>query len=262
MGTGRIWWPYTTRERYKKSATNDAWSLTHRSVAKSNSNESPYLLANEWIGSQIANFLRLPSPPAALARNGTGQKGMFASLEFGGVDEEPDDVDPTACMQNHPNLCVGVLLFDILIANADRHRGNIRVDDPQSPTKIAIIDCDRALFGIWEKEGVARLTKLRNRLGITGGDVTGENRHCFLDLVKEWTYFQDWIDRIQSIPEWFVTDICNEVVGVPITRQEADAAIDFLVFRCKRLPELIWEYRHEFAITQPGLFNPFINNAS
>jgi hypothetical protein len=192
-GSGRKWWTYVTRQRYGRSATNDAWELTHRSIAKQNSPESPYLIANEWIASQIACFLRLPVPPAALTRVGTGRKGLFASLAFGGPDSEPDDVDPVACVRDLPNLCAGILFFDVLIANADRHIGNIRVDFPQAPRQIAIIDHDRALFGCWENEGAKRLSELRDRLGITGGSVTGQNRHCFLDLIKTDVHFPEWI---------------------------------------------------------------------
>lgn len=255
-GSGRKWWSYLTKSRYPRAATNDAWLLTHRSIAKQASDDSFYLLANEWISSQIATFLRLPVPPAALARGGVGHKGMFASLEFTGSDSEPDDVEPEACIRNHSNTCVGILLFDVVIANCDRHAGNIRVDVPSDPRQIAIIDHDRALFGTWETEGISRLTKLRDRLALSGGSVTGQNRHCFLDFFASWEHFEEWYSRIESIPDWFVQDVCNESLGLPLSRAEADAAADFLVYRKKNIRKLVWENRHEFrGIDQQELFN-------
>lgn len=183
---------------------------------------------------------------------------MFASLEFGGQDSEPDDADPEACVRELPSLCVGILLFDALIANCDRHVGNIRVDFPAAPRHIAIIDHDRALFGIWEQEGIKRLTDLRERLGITGGAVTGQNRHCFLDVIKSLEHFDEWYGRIKDIPDWFIRDVCNEATGLPITRAETDAAIDFLTYRKANLPKIVWSHRHEFkGISQQELFDRY-----
>jgi hypothetical protein len=182
---------------------------------------------------------------------------MFACLEFTSGDSEPDDVEPEACVCAQPNVCTGILLFDILIANSDRHRGNIRVDFPASPQRIEIIDHDRALFGHWENEGISRLKNLQNRLGITGGSATGENRHFFLDEIKNFDHFSEWYERIGSLPVWFLRDVCDEVIQLPISRPEIEAATEFLVHRKQSLSKIVWDHQHEFTRIPAELFDRF-----
>ena len=53
-----------------------------------------------------------------------------------------------------------------------------------------------------------------NRLGITAGSVTGENRHCLLDVVHTSEFMREWIGRISTIPKWFLEDACSHVRGI------------------------------------------------
>jgi hypothetical protein len=181
---------------------------------------------------------------------------MFASLEFGSPTAVPDDTDPIACVAHHADLCTGILLFDIWIANPDRHIGNLRVDDPVIPTTLDIFDHDHALFGVFEQEGTKRLAELSDRLGISGGSATGENRHCLLDALDTKQYMSSWIERIREVPDWYVADVCQEVVQVGATSDEAAHAVEFLLQRAENLNELIWNNRKEFAgVRDWGLFN-------
>ena len=258
MPGSRRWHGYVTRERYKRSATNDAWYLTHKSVAKENSDDSPYLVPNEWICSQLAQFLRLPVPPSALMRSGPTRKGMFASLEFGAKDSTPDDADIAACARQDAETCTGILLFDVLVANPDRHAKNLHVDDPAMPREITIFDHDRALFGIFAEEGIRRLTELRDRLGTSGGSQTGQNRNCLMDALTTTEHFAKWTARIRSVPPWLIANVCDEVVQCGITREEADAAVDFLAHRSQLLNDIVWEHREQLkGIKMWGLVRDF-----
>lgn len=60
---------------------------------------------------------------------------MFASLSFEG-DTRPADVKPERLWATKESLCVGIILFDVLIGNPDRHTGNIKVDNPAKPTRV------------------------------------------------------------------------------------------------------------------------------
>src|SRR4051812_34247422 len=125
----RLWFAFTARASHPSSGVNDAWILTSQSVARENSDNSPYLIPNEWISGRIAEFLCLPVPPFALMRRYPRHRGMFASLRFGIGDLPPDDFRPAVFARQHPRLTTGILLFDALIANEDRHAGNISVDN-------------------------------------------------------------------------------------------------------------------------------------
>lgn len=183
-GQHRMWFDFLSRSRWLREGVNDAWLLTHHSVAKVNSEDSPYLIPNEWICGRVASFLGLPIPPFALFRHGLKGKRHFASLRFGERDSTPDDTDPGVLVAKHPKLCSGIILFDVLVANGDRHVGNLKVDDPNNPRSVWVFDHERALLGSWKGEGVKRMSRLRDRLGMSGGSATEGSRHCLLDVIN------------------------------------------------------------------------------
>jgi hypothetical protein len=243
----RKWFDYDGRQQFSSQGVNDAWWLKHRSVGRENSFMSPYLLANEWICGNIAQCLRLPIPPFALMRSGPTAKGMFASLKYGSKKVTPDDANPDRCFRNLPRLCTGILLFDIFVANSDRHSGNIKVDVPFDPKVIDIFDHDRALFGALENDGVKRLQDLLDRLGVGKGSVSGGNRHCFIDVVDTTDHFHEWLERISLIPDYFIDDICADAKGIPVGKDEIEMATTFLKYRKKKLSEIIANNKAEFT---------------
>lgn len=172
----RVWYPYESREPYESEGVNEAWLVHHISVGKECSDESPYLIPNEWIAGNLAQSLRLPIPPFALTRNDPSHRGMFASLRSGAKqfhkqtrESTPKDMLPGPCVQNDPALCAGILHFDIYVANGDRNRSNLKVNDPLNPTEFNIFDHERALFFIEPKQGADRLNKMLSSLGVSRG---------------------------------------------------------------------------------------------
>ena len=243
----RLWFDFISRERWGAEGVNDAWLITHHSIARGNSDEiSPYLVPNEWICGRIASFLGLPVPPFALVKHGVKGKQLFASLKFGGHDALPSDTLPDVLFAKNSKLCSGILLFDILVANADRHAGNLQVDAPHNPREVWMFDHDRALFGCWKNGGRKRLESLRDRLGVSAGSVTGENRHCILDVINTAEHFPAWLDRIYNIPKDFIEDTCLHVVGLGIKKNFATAAVDFIDYRRQNLESIIRENINEF----------------
>ena len=99
------WFGFISKMNHMREGVNDAWILNTESVGRANSDDSSYLIPNEWICGNIAQFLRLPVPPFALMRKPAAGKGMFASLRFGVGDTPPDDVRPEVCVRKHPRLC-------------------------------------------------------------------------------------------------------------------------------------------------------------
>jgi hypothetical protein len=246
------WFAFVSRQP-RGGATNEAWDVTTISIGRENSATSPYLIPNEWICGNIANVLRLTLPPFALLRQTKYRKGMFGSLSFSG-ESTPSDARPEVCVRRWPDICTGILLFDILVANSDRHAGNLKVDDPYDPKEIHVFDHDRALFGIEANHGKARLWSLMKRLGVSGGSQSSGNAHCFLDLISTSAHFGPWLSRISQVPDFFVESICREVVGIGINAAAADAAIRFLNYRKRELARIILANKSEFpSINDWGL---------
>ncbi len=202
---------------------------------------TPYCVPNEYICAKIGSALGLPIPPFAITTAADSNvKVMFTSLDFNPGAVRLPPVDPQTCVEKLHSLCVGVVVFDIWIANEDRHDENLAVDKLGNPKSMRVFDHDQALFGGCNEIGIPRLVKLRDRLGITGSNVTGGNPHCLAPFFQSDLYFETWVDRVQSIPEWIIVEACRAMMRVALTKQEVDAAIDFLLYRRKIIHELVF----------------------
>jgi len=252
----RVWFPILSRADHTRPAggVNDSWWVRTESCAKANSDVSPYLIPNEWIAGRIAQFLCLPVPPFALVKT-SGGRGMFASLKFTAADAPPPDTNPTVLCRDMAIQATGILIFDVLIANCDRHRGNLSVDDPDKPTRIRIFDHDRALLGFFPGEGIQRLKEMQTRLGISAGSVSGGNRHILLDAITTTEHFWEWIGRIKRLPDWYIDDACRYCIGAGVTKRESTETAQFLKDRRDTIDDILIRNSAEFVgVTKRGLF--------
>ena len=208
---------------------------------------SPYCIANEFICGKIADYLALPIPPFAITYSPSIPGGtVFSSLNFNFDGRNLRPVLPETCVQNMPDVCAGIVLFDILVANCDRHDENLAVDDLQNPRGIQMFDHDVALFGCEKGGGIKRLNELQSRLGISGGSVSQGNRHVLLDHLTSTEHFGQWIDAIYGVPHSFVERMCKEATRFGITKAEADRATKFLNMRKADLRGIISRHGDEF----------------
>ncbi len=218
-------------------------------MGTSRDDDNPFLLANEIVASTIGQFLRLPIPPFALMRNGSEQ-ALFSSLHAQ-LEKRPDP-DPTQCVKFDEHLCTGVLVFDAFIGNTDRHAGNLLVDNPDRPSKIDLIDHDRSIFGhMPDDDGASfshetRLTDLSSKTGLLSEDWLSAKRHCFLDLITG-EHLGHWFDRIESIPEWWIDDVCGSIHGLNVGKSNTDGLSKFLKLRRHNLSELFAGIKDEFT---------------
>lgn len=225
-------------------------------VAKQNGGDAPYCMPNELICAEIGQFLRLPIPPFAIVSESDPKaEPWFASLDFnlGGGTLPP--IDPEQCMEMLPELSTGVLLFDILITNSDRHRGNLSMDTNATPAQMTVYDHSHAFLGREAGQAVSRLSHMQQRLGVTGPPgTTGGNRHCFLDLVTSTKYFDKWIDRIAKIPHFLIEEVCQEASNLGISTQEAEQAEQSLKYRRDNFIQIVSDHKADFSgMTQWGL---------
>lgn len=222
-----------------------------RAIAKQNVPEAPYCIANEYICGRIGRLLGLPVPPVGLmSAGGTIADVRFASLDFNFTGINLPPLTLAQCQNMAPRIKTGIILFDVFIANSDRHRGNL-AQDAANPANLAVFDHSHALLGTVAGEGRQRLIDMEDSLGITGGGVTGGNIQCLLRNLPTANFLQEWVHRIRWIPNYFIEDICREVVGMGVTQDESDAVADFLIRRKDYMVALLNDNQAQFhGITQ------------
>jgi hypothetical protein len=248
MGVGRGRYRIVYLGAALGSGVSDGRFVTVEAAAKTNTASAPYCVANEVLCGELGRFLGLPVPPGGVVYSPSGNHQLFyASLSFNLVGNALPPVNTTKCVKVLPELAAGLLLFDILIANADRHGKNFSVDYSVKPPMMNVFDHGHALFGKDAGQGVVRLERLRDRLAISAGSRTQGNRHCILDQLDTDAHFGRWLDRIRSVPDFVVEDLCEELPGLGCTDKEAAAAEDFLKHRRSNLEHIVEANRNQFT---------------
>lgn len=216
-------------------------------IVKENSAASPYCIPNEHICQRVAQALCLPVAAGTILGREWGRAPSYASLDFNHQLSSLPPVDTDECVSRLPGLSTGLLLFDILVANCDRHRKNFAVDFLRDPPAMHIFDHDLALFGYQEGAGSDRLTALRDALGISGGAYSRDgNRHCLLDKLTTDSHFAVWLERIRALPDYLLDAACEGAVGHGVVVEEARAASAFLKHRRDHLEGILKAHRDQF----------------
>ncbi|MDZ4659453.1 MAG: hypothetical protein SH868_17930 [Bythopirellula sp.] len=253
-----ISFPYKTKRKYSESDginADDSWYVECDAIAKSPSDVSPYLVANEWIAANIAWFLRLPIPPFTLMGEKRRDKLMFGSYRYDGDKKVLVPSDGSVLYQRFPDTCTGIVLFDILIANKDRNSRNIKVDKPDKPKRFYIIDHERSLFYLYPEDGANQLAAAEDRLGITDGTFSDDEFHCLIGELDSIDHVLRWIEKIQDLPDWFIDEICLTLPSFTINKAERTAVCAFLKRRRDKISELVFQNKERFPkIKQWQLF--------
>ncbi|ULH16023.1 hypothetical protein MF271_05150 [Deinococcus sp. KNUC1210] len=166
-------------------------------------------------------------------------------------------VIPTMLVQLFPEQAAGILIFDAFIENLDRHAGNLAID--MVSRELAVYDHSHALLGPLPGKGAQRLSDLNaaGSLGIHNyPEPAGHfgNRHCLLDEVSDASHLGAWLDKIEGIPDYFLTRLSDESVKLGLSPAERDALKRFLLQRKKNLRAMVQGQSKEFKkVTQWGL---------
>jgi hypothetical protein len=111
-------------------------------VAKKATPGEPYIVGNELVCNMLAKALLLPCPPGALLqKNGDV---YFCSLDFNSAGQALPPINASVVVGAHPELSWGVLLFDVLAMNGDRHPQNISYDSQSD--ELTIFDHSHAFM--------------------------------------------------------------------------------------------------------------------
>ena len=225
----------------------DSRYVSIQAVAKTNGPLAPYCIPNELICGEIGRFLGLPIPPGGVVRGqGKAEPLFFASLDFNLTGNILPPIDPAECVERLPELASGILLFDALVANCDRHSENLAMDTSTSPPLLNLFDHSHGMFGGREGMAAERLGRIHNSLALTPGEWTGVSRHCLLHAVRSDDHFGSWLDRIARLPDFFIENACRAAVNLGITSDDAKIAVDFLCHRRDQLPTIVSDSRSDF----------------
>jgi hypothetical protein len=243
---------------YAGSASNLS-PLTIYALGK-NSSDNPYCIANELVCTELARFLGLQHPVGAIMRSDRSEI-WFATLDFNVTGKRLPPIEPADVAERFSSLSAGIVLFDIFIANSDRHPHNITLDTSRFKARSAanvqrnstpiIFDNSHALFGHRRGLGIERLEGLKQRLGITGNALySGGIRHCLLDKLTSDAAMPQWIERIKAVPDFMIENLCKELMLHLHTHVQPDECAvlqDFLRLRRDTIGDIIAQHKEEFS---------------
>jgi len=199
-------------------------------VAKRDSKDAPYAVANEFICGRLGLLIGLPVPPGAVVVDDDGELA-YVSLRFGPRGEPPPPINPQKFVEDNPSTVAGVIAFDCWIRNPDRHQHNLAYVRGEPRIPVMVFDHSHALLGIQAGEAVQQLQETVDEPLISGI----LRRH-----VTSGREFGYWADRIRAVSSALIRDICRTVVHADgITADECTAAAEFLIRRKDRVLEMI-----------------------
>lgn len=209
-------------------------------IAKKATATEPYIVSNELICSQLAQAILLPCPPGAIMEH--GGESYFFSLNFNLAGAALPPIKPSEVCLALADVAWGIILFDILIMNADRHRENISYDKPSG--RAAIFDHSHALLGV-RGDIDARLRS---------GDASLQiGSHCLAQVIESESGREKWEARIAEIPNFFIDDVCQSATAVGLPAASADACATFLKRRRDDLSSLVDGCRNNFPKLNPSV---------
>jgi hypothetical protein len=196
----------------------------------------PYVVVNELVAAEIGHFLRLPIPPCCIVADASG-KQYFASLSFALTGNALPPIIPVDFYAAFPEGSAALLAFDVYIANYDRHAANLAAEYG-NPQRFNVFDHSHCLLnGTPPAGGEARLRQVENALVIDGA--TGGNRHCLIDRITDDRLFGPILQKIESIPDFFIETAVDMVGGYGISPAERASLTEFLLRRRNSVRQLI-----------------------
>jgi hypothetical protein len=194
-------------------------------VAKKVLPNQPFIVANELICSNIARALLLPCPPGALMES--GDSTYFFSLDFNLAGQALPPVSPATIVQKFPDIAWGIIVFDALVMNSDRHNHNIAHD--MTTDRIQIFDHSHAYLtpgGDIEQTLAARSANLA-----IGG-------HCLAGEINTAIGLDVWIEKVKQIPDYFIDGLVEAGCGCGIPAERKDLLPSFMKNRRDNLGSL------------------------
>lgn len=228
--------------------------------AKISTADKPNVVANEFVAHRLGLLMGLPVVPgAAMLVSAKDRTLAWVSLAFDGdIRKQTPSVKPEQLATAEPNLTAGIVVFDLLIANLDRHRRNLAYRQTGRPKgeRVALFDHDHSLWGNSGLSPRDHLDRVRGQFTLDGPGVSNlrRSRHCLLAHITSLCDLEEWCSRARKLlPDPVITQACLEAaaLGGGPNQGDADALDFFLRMRRDSLFKLIQDNLHHFPSTQP-----------
>ena len=221
-----------------------AYHVGMAGIAKCSDTMMPYTVANELVCGYIAKAVLLPVPPGFIMEN--SGVPYYVSMNFNLAGQDLPPANAAKITSNFPSLSWGVILFDMLIANYDRHDENIHYDS--SSGKVQIFDHSHAfMVGSDSQSAKSDLVKRRNSAGI--------GTHCLAQSISSLDGLLEWSVKFKLIPEFYIREVVASTKTVGVSDDLAEFIANFLIERKAKLLGLVTENASEFPMLSPGLFD-------
>lgn len=195
-------------------------------VAKKANAAEPNIVINELFCNLLARALFLPAPPGALLEN--GGEDYFCSLDFNLSGQALPPTPIPQLVSSFPRICWGILLFDVLVMNPDRHHKNLSFD--RTTSTIQIFDHSRAFLPL--KETIdSMMAAQKGKLGFDG--------HCLKNEINSTDGFDLWVKRIKSLPDYVIEETVAEIctIGFPVDKKSITT--DFIKSRRDSIDSIV-----------------------
>jgi hypothetical protein len=212
--------------------------LGHVPVVCKRNGDSPYVVANELVAAEIGRILRLPVPPGFVVRD-AAQTPHFASLNFNPAGVPLLPIIPEVFINTFRPQLASIVVFDMFIANTDRHARNISADYRRP--SFNLFDHSIALLGLTPGLGIARLAQMTNDAGIWN--------HAVIAGISGEDSLLEAAARVESIPDYFIESVASEAGSYGLSSEEVQELTRFLVNRKAQIMRLIGSNKHLF----PGI---------
>jgi hypothetical protein len=212
-------------------------------IAKPALKDHPMALVNEIICGDLGRGIRLPIPPGVIV-NDPNKVKHHVSLDFGLAGQTLPPADPQKVAKEQPAMACGVILFDLWIANCDRHESNLAYDESQK--SLQLFDHERAL--LCGMNGRRRLESLDDE------DII--DSHCLTPEISDMVGFDHWNNRIKTLSKFYIEETVGDAMKLGLTSDDAEFVTKFLLRRRSRLMSLIKKYRKLFINADWTLSGP------
>lgn len=226
------------------SGVTGAFHVAMAGIAKCSCAGMPYTVANELICGYLARAVLLPMPPGFIMED----QGVpyYVSMNFNLAGQDLPPANPKKITDRNPSLSWGIILFDALIANFDRHDQNIFYDSVSG--KVQIFDHSHAFItGHDTDSAINEFERRRTSAGI------GE--HCLARTISTLDGLEEWAARFRSIPEFYIRDVVKSAKTVGFSDDLAKYATKILMDRKENLLELVLSNRSRFPSLAADLFD-------
>lgn len=213
--------------------------------------EGKKALVNEFVSSKLASILGLPVLDYALISvsledyksNMEKDLKFMSGTAFGTVynDRLLNVLNPNQIARTvNCNDAIKIIIFDLLIGNNDRNKGNLMIDS--NSKKLIMIDHTHVftLETLWDAYQLSRVSG-------DDFDISKLNQYNYRNLSESIKYTNefyvelfDFVNKVKNVKKEKITEIVNDIPSDwNVTKDEKEALTNYIYDRFSRIEEIL-----------------------